>query len=75
MMLHSSYLPIVITLLDNSTMLVRVAMIKKCLSCYKEELHPTVTTTLESGTTLHYTGHVIATISAVQNYSSSLEPL
>ncbi len=55
------------------------AVTKKCLSCYREELHPTtVTTTLESIVdTLHYTRHVLTTmaISAVQNYSSSLEPL
>ena len=77
MMLHSSYIPIVTTLLNNSTGLVRVAMTKKCLSCYKEELHPTtVTTTLESSMErLHYTGHVLTTISEAQNYSSSLELL
>ncbi len=71
------YLPIVTTLLNNSTRLVRVVVTKKCLSCYRVELHPTtVTTTLESSMDiLHYTGHVLTTISAVQNYSSSLEPL
>ena len=75
----AAYLPIIIivtTLLNNSAKLVMVAVTKKCLSCYREELHPTVTTTLESMMeTFHYTGLVLTTISAVQNYSSSLEPL
>ncbi len=68
---------IVTTLLNNSTTLVMMVVTKKCLSCYREELHPTtVTTTLESSVdTLHYTGHVLTTISAVQYYSLSLEPL
>ncbi len=60
---------------------------KKCLSCYREELHPTVTTTLEGVVeSLHYTMHVITyllttgvllitAITAVQSYSSSMEPL
>ncbi len=76
---HLSYLPIVTTLqlLNNSTGLVLMVVTKKCLSCYREELHPTVTTTLESSSmdSLHYTGHVLTTISAVQNYSLNLEPL
>ncbi len=68
--MHSSYLPIVTTLLDNSTGLVLVDVTKKCLSCYREELHPTVTTTLESRMdALHYTMHVLVTIPTVQNYS------
>ena len=68
---------VIITLLNNSTRLVILAMTKKCLSCYREEFHPTiVNSTLESCVDgLHYTGHVVITISAVQNYSSSLERL
>ncbi len=78
MMAALNFLYIVTTLLNNCTMLVLVAVTKKCLSCYREELYPTTvtTTTLQcSMDRLHFTGHVLVTIFAVQNYSSSLEPL
>ena len=65
------------TLLNNYTGLVIMVGTKNYLSCYGEEFHPTtVAPTLDwIMETLHYTGHVLTTISAVQNYSSSLEPL
>ncbi len=68
---------IVTTLLTNSGRLVWMVVTKKSLSYYREELHPTtVTTTLESILeSLHYTMHVVTIITAVQSYSSSMEPL